>query len=176
MIKGDQPPRNPKISTNLYESLQFCGLFGLGSKICKNVSNGNLFKSFKSWRCYWCWFYVNWCSTRLQSEFELQSLSLTSFLRQTTKLDHRVHETVQKTTTRVDEGASVLYKVHCETISEKSGHASYFKSTQPISVVTNLLYIILGICKDSRDKLHNKNNHIFWNPSPQQNMEFLHFT
>jgi len=37
----------------------------------------------------------------------------------------------------------VLYKVHCETISEKSGHASYLKSTQPISVVTNLLYIIL---------------------------------
>ena len=60
-------------------------------------------------------------------------------------MDHRVHETVQKTTTRVDEGASVLYKVHCETISEKSGHASYFKSTQPISVVTNLLYIILDV-------------------------------
>ena len=35
-----------------------------------------------------------------QETEEIQSLSLTLPLRWTTKLDHRVHETVQKTTTR----------------------------------------------------------------------------
>ena len=65
---------------------------------------------------------------------------------------------MQKTTTRVDEGASVLYKVHCETISEKSGHASYFKSTQPISVVTNLLYIILG----NKEKEEKNQSRVAW--------------
>ena len=45
---------------------------------------------------------------------ENQSLSLTLPLRWTTELDHRVHETVQKTTTRCYEGASVLYNVHWE--------------------------------------------------------------
>ena len=43
-----------------------------------------------------------------------QSLSLTLPLRWTTKLDHRVDETVQKTTTRCYKGASVLYNVHWE--------------------------------------------------------------
>ena len=39
-------------------------------------------------------------------------------------VDHQIrppsHETLQKITNRVDEGASVLYKVHRETFSENA--------------------------------------------------------
>ena len=35
-------------------------------------------------------------------------------------VDHQVHKTVQKITTRFHEGVSELYKVHSETISENA--------------------------------------------------------